>query len=817
MSNYPPGGYNQQPNSRGYASGSAPGPGGPVPQNYDYRDDRRAVQQQPYGQHAPQQYPSQSRPQGYGHPQQRSPTEYGHAPGPPPSQQSYGGYRGPGSPNPGRRAPPSGLMNARYQGPNGQYVAPNRGYASSPSPTASTHSATSPSQKDYFQQQQQAPGPGPQQMPQQPAGYGGPGPKKPVYGNGYRGNPSAPDISTSMQNMSIQEPVRRPSAPAGNMGYPSYNSGSRSQSTGGPVTPTGQTFYKHPGETGSNGNLMAPPAMQNNVPGRASPVALAQRRAAPGAPPSVSKGPPQASQYAYDSIAYTDDNAPPSPTAVSADYGQGEGYARQPKISTNKIPPSSKAVNTPVSPEYRRDDYHQHYQPQQSAQQYQQQPLQRAAGDSGSGNEYNDTNYGYNNQYQQYPGAQAGQAQPEVQPQQPAVEAKPPPRRQYNTTDPLHEMPEQKNRQLTVEDLELVRKRARVQAHDPKVQLELAKKLVEASLILADKYSDPNTPGRAPDGKAVRKNREAWSAQAYKITKKLVGASYPEALFYFASNYSSGGLGLEVDYEKAYELYVKAAKLDHSEAAYRVAVCNEIGAGTRRDSEKALGWYKKAASLGDVSAMYKLGMISLNGLLGQPRSFTEAVTWLERAGEKADADTPHAVHELGLLYERADTLDMSAINNSGTAMVIQKDERKAFDLFLKAAKFGYAPSQFRLGCSYEYGTLGCQIDPKRSIAWYSKAAEKGEPESELALSGWYLTGSEGILQQSDTEAYLWARRAAEKGLAKAEYALGYFSEVGIGVRADIEEAKKWYFKAAAQKHPKASARLQELRQAETRK
>lgn len=876
MSAYPRGDYYQQSNSRGYASSS--GAPGPMTQNPEYRDERRGHQQQPYNnQQNPQQFSSHSKPpsQGYGQPQYRNPAEYGPTQGPPkPHQHSHTGYSGSGSSNStGRGTTSAGFMNARYQGPNGQYVPHNRPFKSSPSPTAYGRPTTSPNQREFplssprepFPHQQLQPKQvAPQQFPPQNTGYSGSGPKRQVYSNGYQGHPSAPDISTSMQNMSIQEPPRRPSAPASSMGYPPYNNSGRPQSPA--IQVPNQTFYKHANEAGSNSKLMAPPAM-NNAPGRGSPVAMAQRRNGRGvaAPVSNVQPLPSPSSYAYDSVAYTDDNVPTSPTAVSADYypqggNQGDGYIRQPKISTNKIPPSSKAAKNgnQVSPEYRRDDYNQqrydepssssqymgqpqHLQPQQPLSQpsmNQQQPpqqnqyhhnqQQRAVADEPGINDYNKNNsYDYENPYRQYhdsrdpqqqPHAVNGQLQSEVQPrQEPVEEVKPPPRRQYNTTDPLHEIPEQKGKQITVEDFELIRKRARVQSHDSKVQLDLAKKLVEASSFLAEKYSDSNTPGRAIDSKTVRKNREAWSAQAYKITKKLVGSSYPAAMFYLASNYSSGGLGLEVDYEKAYELYLKAAKLDHSEAAYRVAVCNEIGAGTRRDTEKALGWYKKAASLGDVSAMYKLGMISLNGLLGQPRSFTEAVTWLERACEKADADTPHAVHELGLLYERADSLDMSAINNSGNAMVIQKDERKAFELFMKAAKLGYAPSQFRLGCSYEYGTLGCQIDPKRSIAWYSKAAEKGEPESELALSGWYLTGSEGILQQSDTEAYLWARRAAEKGLAKAEYALGYFSEVGIGVRADVEEAKRWYLKAAAQKHPKASARLQEIRQVDIRK
>lgn len=100
--------------------------------------------------------------------------------------------------------------------------------------------------------------------------------------------------------------------------------------------------------------------------------------------------------------------------------------------------------------------------------------------------------------------------------------------------------------------------------------------------------------------------------------------------------------------------------------------------------------------------------------------------------------------------------------------------------------------------AYEYGLLGCPVDPRQSIAWYSKAAKQEEHQSELALSGWYLTGADGILQQSDTEAYLWARKAAQAGLAKAEYAMGYFTEVGIGAPSNLEDAKRWYWRAACE-------------------
>ena len=309
----------------------------------------------------------------------------------------------------------------------------------------------------------------------------------------------------------------------------------------------------------------------------------------------------------------------------------------------------------------------------------------------------------------------------------------------------------------------------------------LARRLVEASDTLAPLI---------PDQRARNKAREKYIMDAHKLLKKLVAQQNAEAMFYLADCYGRGALGLETDNKEAFTLYQSAAKAGHAAAAYRTAVCcelgNEEGGGTRKDPLKAIQWYKRAAMLGDTPAMYKMGMIQLKGLLGQPKNPREAVGWLKRAAERADAENPHALHELGLLYEAPQTPDGSVV----------RDEAYSFSLFQQSADLGYKFSQFRLGAAYEYGLFNCPIDPRLSIMWYSRAAAQEEHQSELALSGWYLTGSEGVLQQSDTEAYLWARKAAMAGLAKAEYAMGYFTEVGIGSPANLEDAKRGYWRAA---------------------
>jgi len=129
------------------------------------------------------------------------------------------------------------------------------------------------------------------------------------------------------------------------------------------------------------------------------------------------------------------------------------------------------------------------------------------------------------------------------------------------------------------------------------------------------------------------------------------------------------------------------------------------------------------------------------------------------------------------------------------------------ELLAQAAELGYAPSAYRLGQCYEYGKMGCPMDPALSIHYYNIAAQQDHRDACFALTAWYLVGSPGVLPQSDTEAFLWAKKAAEQGLPKAMYAAGYFHEVGIGTAQDPSEALIWYKRSAEAGDKRASQRL----------
>lgn len=202
---------------------------------------------------------------------------------------------------------------------------------------------------------------------------------------------------------------------------------------------------------------------------------------------------------------------------------------------------------------------------------------------------------------------------------------------------------DRQSRPVTYDELERLRQAVKSNPSDQKTQLLLAKKLVEASMVLAD-------GGGRIDPRTKNKNREKYILEAHKIVKKLVSGHSADATFFLADCYSSGLLGLEIDPKEAFILYQTAAKAGHAQSAYRVAVCYEMGqedgGGTRRDPNKAFHWYQRAATLGDTPAMYKLGIIQLKGILGQQKNPKEALSWLKRAAEQANEENPHALHEL---------------------------------------------------------------------------------------------------------------------------------------------------------------------------
>ncbi|KAJ0121557.1 hypothetical protein J7T55_008721 [Diaporthe amygdali] len=289
--------------------------------------------------------------------------------------------------------------------------------------------------------------------------------------------------------------------------------------------------------------------------------------------------------------------------------------------------------------------------------------------------------------------------------------------------------------------------------------------------------------------------------EARAILQKLANAGYPFAQYYLADGYASGlfSKGKE-DYNSAFPLFVLAAKHGHAESAYRTGLCYEFGWGCRKDPAKAVQFLRTAASKRHPGAMTRLGKACLSGDLGEKR-YREGLKWLKLATESADAMYNGAPYHLGCLYE------------TGYGEDIFKDEGYAAELLTQAADLGHPEANYRMGDAYEHGKLQCPRDPALSVHFYTGAAERGHAAAMMGLCAWYMVGAEPVLEKDEEEAYEWARRSAELGFVKAQYAVGYFTEMGIGCRRDILEANVWYVKAADAGDERARQRLNAIRAA----
>ncbi|OUM63843.1 hypothetical protein PIROE2DRAFT_54176 [Piromyces sp. E2] len=311
---------------------------------------------------------------------------------------------------------------------------------------------------------------------------------------------------------------------------------------------------------------------------------------------------------------------------------------------------------------------------------------------------------------------------------------------------------------------------------------------------------------------------QTYRKNLMKMMKKACQSNqHGDTLYLLGILYATGFPGITTvelkdfkpNYNKAYNCFYQGYKNNHQESSFTVAVCHELGLGTRADQRKAFQIYQRASTLNHPGAMCRLGLACLNGELGMKCNLKEGVRWLRLSTMYANRQYPQAFYHLSTIYER------------GIPNMIIRDNKYAVQLLDKAAALGHIQSQHKLGLCYEHGKLGVEVDAKTSMRYFGMAAAKGHGESMFELAGWYLTGSEVthttnagetveyIIEPSNETAFQWTRKAAERNLPKAEFALGYFYDNGIGINKDAEEAMKWYYVASLHNDPKAVKKMGE--------
>ncbi|KAF5387814.1 hypothetical protein D9615_000374 [Tricholomella constricta] len=280
-----------------------------------------------------------------------------------------------------------------------------------------------------------------------------------------------------------------------------------------------------------------------------------------------------------------------------------------------------------------------------------------------------------------------------------------------------------------------------------------------------------------------------------------------EAIFHRATLAASGAYPehVQLNPRVAFRDFETAARGGYAAAWFRLGRDYE----NFNDVSHARDCFERGVKLGVESCAYRMGMAHLMGQLGLQPNPSIALPLLHRAATLATVTTPQPAYIFALLLLGEFNSLPSPLPSSAFAPFVPAGSTPVLEVrkhLERAAYLGFAPAQYKLGHAYEFAQPPFPFDPLLSVQYYSLASQQGEVEADMALSKWFLCGSgggegeEGGFEKDEALAFTFAEKAARKGLPSAEFAMGYYAEVGVGCPKDLQTAIRWY-KQARQPFP----------------
>ena len=244
---------------------------------------------------------------------------------------------------------------------------------------------------------------------------------------------------------------------------------------------------------------------------------------------------------------------------------------------------------------------------------------------------------------------------------------------------------------------------------------------------------------------AVQENSPNSLARAVFWYQKAADAGHAAAMVALGDSYLSGK-GIAQDNEQALHWYQEAAKLGNKEiqsalaGAYVASGDSYLsGIGIAQDNEQAFRCYQEAAKLGN-------------------KEIQLALAYAYEQGNCIALDREKAMHLYRSIAKEtvfAPCFVIGGWNRSGLWDGFITDVMRETD-----ASTAYGMSQ--RGYAYEKGIAGVEKDMKQAIAWYQRAAEKGDPYSMLILGDAHAIGE--YVEKDEEKAMALYRKAAEAGI-----------------------------------------------------
>ncbi|GES87929.1 kinase-like domain-containing protein [Rhizophagus clarus] len=176
------------------------------------------------------------------------------------------------------------------------------------------------------------------------------------------------------------------------------------------------------------------------------------------------------------------------------------------------------------------------------------------------------------------------------------------------------------------------------------------------------------------------------------------------------------GIGINIDKQKAFELYQKAANSGNVFGISSLGYCYSNEIGTSFNDQKVFELYQKAVNLGNTRGICNLGYCYENGI-GTCVNKQKAFKLYQKAANLGSISV-RGINNLGGCY----------YDGIGTNI----DRQKAFELYRGAAILGDSLAQYNLASMYEDGEV--KKDINQAIYWYNKSAEQGDKHAQMKLN-----------------------------------------------------------------------------------
>ncbi|MCY4141250.1 MAG: tetratricopeptide repeat protein [Rhodobacteraceae bacterium] len=221
------------------------------------------------------------------------------------------------------------------------------------------------------------------------------------------------------------------------------------------------------------------------------------------------------------------------------------------------------------------------------------------------------------------------------------------------------------------------------------------------------------------------------------------------------------------DHAAALREFRPLAEQGDATARFYLGNMYDHGLGVAEDDQVAASLYREAAEQGDVLAQFYLGLMYADGS-GVPEDSRQAYTWIRRAAEQGLAD---ARNRLGHMYFHGEGVHVDHLQAyawfSIAATQGNRDARRARNNVRKfMTRDEVAEIQRDLEVTYKKGVgIGNAKHDREVVAWYHKAAEKGDVDAKYHLGLIYFDGN-GV-PENYVQAFCWLELAALQGDVEA--------------------------------------------------